>query len=94
MHAMIIRVILLLQMALERKFKLYYFKDYTDTKGKNSVAPNLELTKWMWKSYRRFKLTVNMLLNILVNILDINDANDVIKTGDVTKNIALCSLAP
>ena len=70
------------------------FKDYTDTKGKNSVAPNLELTKWMWKSYRRFKLTVNMLLNILIKFSPINDANDVIKTGDVTKNVARRSLAP
>ena len=69
-------------------------KDYTDTKGKNSVAPNLELTKWMWKSYRRLKLTVNRLLNILVKVLDINDANYVIKTGDVTKNVARRSLAP
>ena len=69
-------------------------KDYTDTKRKNSVAPNLELTKWMWKSYRRFKLTVNKQLNILVKGLDINDANDVIKTGDVTKNVARRSLAP
>ena len=48
----------------------------------------------MWKSYRRFKLTVNRLLNILVKVLDINDANDVIKTGDVTKNVARRSLAP
>ena len=48
----------------------------------------------MWKSYRRFKLTVNMLLNILVEVLDINDANDVIKNDDVTKNVARCSLAP
>ena len=70
------------------------FKDYTETKGKNSVAPNLELTKWMRKSYRRFKLTVNRLLNILVKVLDMNDANDVIKTGDVTKNVARRSLAP
>ena len=35
-----------------------------------------------------------MLLNILVKVLDINDANDVIKTGDVTKNVARRSLAP
>ena len=48
----------------------------------------------MWKSYRGFKLTVNMLLNILVKVLDINDANDVIKTGDVTKNVARRSLVP
>ena len=41
----------------------------------------------MWKSYRGFKLTVNRLLNILVKVLDINDANDVIKIGDVTKNV-------
>ena len=47
----------------------------------------------MWKSYR-FKLIVNRLLNILVKGLDINDANDVIKTGDVTKNVAQRSLAP
>ena len=33
----------------------------------------------MWKSNRRFKLTVNRLLNILVKVLDIKDANDVIK---------------
>ena len=48
----------------------------------------------MWKSYRRFKLTVTMLLNILVKVLDINDANDVIKTGEVTKKVARRSLAP
>ena len=29
-----------------------------------------------------------MLLNILVKVLDINDANDVIKNGNVTKNVA------
>ena len=66
------------------------FKDYTDTKVKNSVAPNLELMKWTWKSYWRFKLIVNRLLNSL----DINGANDVIKTGDVTKNVARRSLVP
>ena len=48
----------------------------------------------MWKTYRRFKLTVNKLLNILVKVLDIYDANDVIKIGDVTKNVARRSLAP
>ena len=32
------------------------FKDYTDTKGTNFIWPNLELTKWTWKSYCRFKL--------------------------------------
>ena len=47
---------------------------HTDTKGMNSVAPNLELMKWTWKNYWRFKLIVNMLLNRLVKVLDINDA--------------------
>ena len=46
---------------------------------KNSVVPNLELTKLTWKSYWRFKLIVNKLPNSLVIVLDINDANDVIK---------------
>ena len=69
------------------------FKDYTDIKGKNSVAPNLELTKWTWKSYWGFKLIVNRLLNSLIKVLDINDANDIINTGDVTKNVARRSLA-
>ena len=71
-----------------------HFKDFTDTKGKNSVAPNLEFTKFTWKNYWRFKLIVNMLLNSLVNVLDINDNNDVIKIDDVTKNVACRSLAP
>ena len=35
-----------------------------------------------------------MALNRLVKILDINDANDVIKTGDVTKKVTLHSLVP
>ena len=35
-----------------------------------------------------------MLLNILVKVLDINEANEVIKTGDVTKNVARRSLEP
>ena len=48
----------------------------------------------MWKSYRRFKLTINRLPNILVKVLDINDANDVIKTGDVTKDVVRRSLVP
>ena len=37
---------------------------------------------------------INKLLNSLVNVLDINDANDVIKTGDIIKNVARGSLAP
>ena len=36
----------------------------------------------------------NRLLNSLVNVLDINGANDVMKTGDVTKNVARPSLEP
>ena len=71
-----------------------YIMDYTDTKGKNSVAPNLELTKLTWKIYWRFKLIVNRLLNSSVKVLDINDANDVMKTGDVTKKVARHSLVP
>ena len=37
---------------------------------------------------------VNRLLNSLVKVLEIIDANDVIKTGDITKNVARLSLAP
>ena len=41
----------------------------------------------MWKSYRRFKLTVNRLLNSLVKVLDINDANDVIKPARLQRTL-------
>ena len=33
---------------------------------------------------------INMLLNSLVNVLDINDVNDVMKTSDVSKNDERC----
>ena len=35
-----------------------------------------------------FKLIVNKLLNSLIEILNISDANDVMITGDVTENVA------
>ena len=39
-------------------------------------------------------IIVNELLNSLVNVLDINDANDIMKTGNITQYIAQRSLAP